>query len=72
MRSYCLRKRVSYSRPESEDSVGASRSFRRRGADSDTTGELEGSVHAGFLDLSAGIGGTGAGEGREEDDSASE
>jgi hypothetical protein len=72
MRSYCLRRRVSYSRPESDDSAGASRSFRRRGAERDTTGESEGSVHAGFLVLRIGFWGTGASEGREEDDSAFE
>jgi len=53
--------------------VGASRSLRRRGAERETTGESEGSVHAGgFLDFNIGFGGGGGCEGCEDDDSASD
>lgn len=72
MRSYCLRRRASYSRPESDDSVGPSRNFRRRGVERDTTGTSEGSFHAGFLDFDIGFEGIGSGGGREDEDSASE
>lgn len=57
IRSYCRRRRASYSRPESVSSVGASRSLRSREEASDTVGGSEGSIQAGGLrDFSKGLG----------------
>lgn len=70
IRSYCRRSRVSYSRPESVVSAGASRSFRRRGAVRDTSGGSDASVQAAvFRDLSSEFATTGRGRDEEASDS---